>query len=207
MKRADKRKESTQNKTMEIIEPDARVARTALLCMTVVMSRKRRRLTHVAGHKEAARLGNGVNTIFFAAWRLTTCRRRQHLRPPAQPSRLQPTSPQAQSDLRHQVQRPGLAVFVAGCYGSTVLDSGPSGPCEGFRPQLHAAGCRSCSARLRLDVVREPIDSGSHFESRATAPPILLALTHECGPGSVLPVGRSRLSARFRDGSVNEPPL
>ena len=31
--------------------------------------------------------------------------------------------------------------------------------------------------------MREPIDTGPHFESRVTAPPILLALTHRCGPG------------------------
>lgn len=46
-----------------------------------------------------------------------------------------------------------------------------------------------------------------HFSSPVTAPFILLALTHDCGPGSVLSVGRSGLSARFRGGSANEPPL
>lgn len=147
------------------------------------------------GHKDCC-LRNGVNTIFsqrFAAWLLTTCRRRMHstAQPSAislDPALIQHTEPTAtaQSDRR-------------------VLDAtvGPSGNL------LHDAGCRSCSARLRPFVVCEPIDARLHLQTRATGPPILLALTHHCGPWArccPLPLGDLGFRLASVDGSGNEPP-
>lgn len=77
----------------------------------------------------------GVNTIFFAAWLLTTCRRRQHLRPPAQPSAF---SPRAHRHRHSQTSDCSALAWLSGCLllDATVApcwSSGPSGPCEGFR--------------------------------------------------------------------------
>lgn len=181
IKRADKRKESTQNKKTEIMEPDARRRERALLCMTDAVLRTRCRLTHVAGHKECCRLRNGVNTIFFAAWLLTTLQleRRRHLRPPAQPSAFSPQGHRHRH--RHSLTSDCCAepwawltgFAVAACYGSTVFGPWVIWPslARVSGTALHDAGCRSCSVRLRLDIVRQPIDGCSQFREPDHSPP------------------------------------
>lgn len=185
--------------------------RPFVLCTTDVVLRTRCRLTLVGGHKGSCRLGNGVNTIFFAAWLLTTLQRGA-----GTCDHLHSLQPSAHKDHRHRhrhsqtsgcMQRPALAwlwlsvvcCWIAGCYGSTVLDPGPSGFA---RCRLQIVLC-SPASRHRARANRH----GLSFREPGHSPPYSPS-ADPClwSKGSVLPVGRSGLSARFRDGSVNEPP-